>query len=450
MRTTLINIIIFFKITKRKIMELFRYDSKILSFMIFLVYITCYMVAKLTKGQFKALIFAGRIFRHINSEFARNFAQSKLTSTIKRYGVQKVGEEMRKIVKNNINNEIKNRLKTSVIKGEIPLFDKRLIILSPFVNGKKGVILIKYTEYFKYFIDIFNVKKISKNYVLIIEPSWSGYFDEDILCLLFKDIPIIIEALEPIDSNFIESLKANFYPVDIGSNCWVNPNVFFPIPKAKKKYDVIMVGLWADVKRHYHLFEALSKCRRKLKVALVGQPWPKTLDEIKAEARYYGVIDQIEFFENISQSQLNILFNQSKCALLLSKKEGFNKSIVEAMYANTPAFILEGFNYGYRYPFINEKTGGFIKPNELTNFLENLDKILIGFEPAKWIKKYVSPEISTEKFIEVLREIEMKEKIIINKNLAVKVNSPDLDYLEPEIWEKMKSYYKQLKCYLRC
>ncbi len=443
--------LIFIKINKLKLIEYIRFDSKLFQFLLFLFYTSLYFLTKSLKNRFKGLIWTGKMFRHTRYKFARNFATSKLLYELRKSGMQKVGDEMRKIVQRKIDKSLENRLKQSVFETKFPVFDKRMIILSPPSNQEKGTILIKYTEYFKYFLSIFDLEKISTDYILITEPSWCGYFDETILCLLFEKIPIVIQALEPIDYQFIKSLNANFYPVDVGANCWVNPDIFFPIKGIEKRYDIIMVGIWADFKRHYHLFEALSKCKKRLKVVLVGQPWPKTLEEIKDEARYYGVIDQIEFFENIPQSELNILFNQSKCALLLSKKEGFNKSIIEAMYANTPAFILEGFNYGYKYPFINKKTGGFIKASKLVEFLDNIDIILSKNkpEPAKYIKKYISPWISIQKIIKALEEIEKKEQIKINKDLRIKVNTPDLDYLDPKEWKNMWYYYEQLRWYLR-
>lgn len=445
------KIAVWIKVQRLKVLEFVRFDSRVGAFLMFFLYLIWFILVKITKGEFLALVVAGKMFRQARLASARKFAQVQLKQSIFRHGPQVVGAELMKVVLKNINKRTYRRLRSSVKEGKVPLFDRRLIILSPHMFGKKGVILVKYTEYFKYVYSLFDIKKISKDYVLVAEPSFSGYFDEDILCLMSEDIPVVVESPELVDFQFIKSLKANLYPVNIGSNCWVNPNVFYPIKGIAKKYDVIMVAIWADFKRHYHLFESMAKCRRKLRVALVGQPWPRTLEEMKELASYYGVLDQIEFFENVKQSELNILLNQSRCFLLLSKKEGPNKAIIEAMYADIPVFLLEGFNYGYRYPFINKKTGGFIKPNKLQAFLENLDEVLEkgDFSPSNWIRKHISPYLSTKKLVNVLTQIENEKSVRINKDLTIKVNSPSLDYLNPKDWKKMRPYYLELKYYLR-
>ena len=93
----------------------------------------------------------------------------------------------------------------------------------------------------------------------------------------------------------------------------------------------------------------------------------------------------------------------------------------------------------------------FIKPNELPKFLENIDKILQenNFSPRKWIRRHLSPERSTKKIIEALNYIEKERFVKINKELAVKVNNPDLDYFDHENWNKIKPYYDKLKYYLK-
>jgi len=106
------------------------------------------------------------------------------------------------------------------------------------------------------------------------------------------------------------------------------------------------------------LFEAISKCksRHRIKVALVGAlspgSWTKSRNRRDITGRRLSVI-----LREGTPVSVNRLLNKSKVYLLLSKKEGFNKAIIEAMHANIPGFMLEGFNFGYQYPYINSMTG---------------------------------------------------------------------------------------------
>ena len=438
------------RIFKNRLLEFIRFDSRIASLFLLLVYLIEFCFRTIKNNEIRALIAAGKIFRHIRFPFARNIAAKILYKSIEKNGSKKIGQKILSFVEKEINTEAKKRIKNSIIFFDKHPFDGRLLILSYPVEGKKGVILIKFTDYFKYVFKIFDIKKLAKDYILIVEPSYSGYYDEDILCLMAEDIPIIIQTPEPVDFNFIQSLSGNFYPIDIGANCWVSKTIFHPIANTEIIYDVIMVAIWADFKRHYHLFKSLKKCGQRLKIALVGKPWPREIEEIKDEAKYYNVFSQIDFYENLSQQEINILLNQSKVSLLLSKKEGINKSIIEAMYANTPGFYLEGFNYGYKYHYVTPETGGFISPNKLPEFLDRLkkQKKATNLATSRTIQSYISPEISIKKIIKLLKKIEDEKSIQINKDLKIKINNPDLDYMDTINWSRMSAYYKKLQEYL--
>jgi len=439
-----------FRIQKLKFFEFIRFDSRLASLLLSLVYVFIYFFLRLINRDFRSIYFLGNLYRHGQFESGRKFATNELLKLINKHGAKNIGLKFQ-----NISNDEKkyiSKLRESIIKEQERPFDKRLLILSPPTSNKKGVLIIKYTNYFKYFFSIFNMDKIKEHYILVVEPSFAGYLDPDILCLLSSDIPIVIQAFEPRDFKFVKQLPFNFYPVDLGPNQWIDGRVFRPLKNKSKLYDIVMISIWADFKRHYHLFNALSKSKLKdrIKVLLIGNPWPKTINDIKKEAQYYKVDKNITFKENISQEQINVLLNQSKCLVLLSKKEGSNKSIIEAMYANVPAFILEGHNFGYRYPFINKNTGGFINRKKLVQFIDNIDNLLNNnnFSPSEWIRNNVSPEISTSKIKRVLLEIEDKEQLRINKDIAVKINNPDLDYKDRSKWVELRPYYKQLKNYL--
>lgn len=438
-------------IKKVKLLEFVRFDSKIASACLFVAYLSQYFFYMIINRPLRALEVAGAIYRHINFQWARNLASKILKNQINNHGVRHIGHAIRESLSGAIDKGLLLRLKQEILSGKPRLFDKRLLILSNPVNGQKGVIILKFTDYFKYFVELFDVEKIAEDYVLIVEPSSVGLFDFDLLCLMHENLNVIVEAgEEPIDIGFINDLNINMFPVEVAANCWVDERDIYPIREIKKKYDIIMVSLFAYVKRHYHLFESLGKCNRKLKVALVGTPWPRSLDDMKMEAAYYGVIDQVSLFSSIPHEKVNKLLNESKLFLLLSKKEGYNKASIESMFANTPAFYLDGYNYGNHYSYVNSKTGGFIHPKRLPEFLNEYDFDSENqFNPYEWVHKNMTPETSTEKIINVIGKIEKTKNISVNKDLAVKVNSPELEYKDDRSWVKYAPSYRQLKEYLR-
>ena len=311
---------IFLNIKRKEILEYVRFESYLASLCLTLFYLIHLFFLKLKFDQYKALIIAGKIFRHTQFNWIRKIAACHLLRTIKKSGTQRVGSELLKIVSKEIDLSLIGDLRQSVVSATPGLFHNRLLILSPPMNGKKGVLILKYTNYIKYFLNIFDVEILSKDYILIVEPSSAGYFDEDILCLLSSDIQVMIQSPEPVDYNFMSGLSPNIWPIDIGANYWVDSRKFFKDEKIAKEYDVILVSNWSDCKRHYKLFKSLSKIdNSKLKIVLVGKPWPRSKYDIEEEALYYKVRKNIEFYENVSQEELNTILNRSKSYFLLSK-----------------------------------------------------------------------------------------------------------------------------------
>ncbi len=437
-------------VRRMKLQEWVRFDSRVAAFFLFLAYEAQRWMLKARGRHAQALIFAAKIFRHVQSARGREYAVRLLEREIRVRGMRVVADDFFACC--NVDRNRVAALREGIISPPRP-FDKRLIILSPPDGNKKGVVFVKFTDYFKYLRAVFDVSRLGREYLMVLEPSSSGYFDEGILCLMGHDFPIVVQTPEPVDRQFLDRVGGNLIPVDLGPNCWADGRTFYPTQPTQKRYDVIMVAIWADVKRHYHLFEALSKSRRRdqIKVALVGVPWPKTLEEIRDVARYFSVDHCIEYFERLSQPQVNALLNQSKVFLLLSKKEGFNKAIIEALHADVPGFLLEGHNFGHHYAFINPKTGGWIAPDRLTAFLDQLDTMRLErrFAPHEWASQNMSPEVSTAKIIAFLEAIEAKRGIEINKNLAIKVNNPEYDYADPACWERYADAYKGLGRFLR-
>ncbi|GEM_PF-3515242 len=440
------------RIMKNMLIDYARFDSIVFRILLLLIYSIISGFACLFRKYNLAIDFLGRIFRHINFNWTRKITLSLLLFFLSGKTRHELINGFRKIpLKKNDRAECK-RLKDSIKKGGKP-FDSRLIILSPPVGNRKGVMLIKFTDYFRFFSLIFDLDKLARDYILVVEPSFCGYFDQDILSLLNDNLIIVFQAPEPVDRNFINGVHNNWFTVPIGSNCWVNPNVFFPIQTSRKKFDIIMVAIWADFKRHWSLFKAISKLKKnkKIKILLVGKPWPKSLNDIMSEAEYFNVKSNISAVEDIEQPQLNKFMNESRILLLLSQKEGFNKSLIEAMHVDLPVFILKGFNYGYKYEYINSQTGGFIKKHKLVDFMENLDSILEEkrYKPYQWVKNNISLELSVKSLVMAFKNIEKKKSLKINKDIVVKVNTPELSYFDTDNYKKMSIYYKELNKYIK-
>src|SRR5205823_5520841 len=110
----------------------------------------------------------------------------------------------------------------------------------------------------------------------------------------------------------------------------------------------------------------------------------KTKEDILREARNYGVEDQIQVFERIPQQQVSELLSRSKLHVLWSRREGSNRAIIEAMLADVPTIVRDGFNFGYKYPHINSQTGRFVAESDLADAIIDMLDRRKEFSAREW------------------------------------------------------------------
>jgi hypothetical protein len=132
-----------------------------------------------------------------------------------------------------------------------------------------------------------------------------------------------------------------------------------------------------------------------LKAILVGYDGDLRRADIERLARYHGVADQVEMFERVPPAEINRQLNRVRVNVLWSRREGFNRAIIEGMYAGVPAILHDGFNYGYRYPYINEQTGDFATEASLPDRLMDVVGGSRAFAPRSWVLDHMSPQRAT-------------------------------------------------------
>ncbi|WP_200253288.1 glycosyltransferase [Thiococcus pfennigii] len=278
------------------------------------------------------------------------------------------------------------------------LLGSRILVLKSPAGAEKGLVSLDYSFVFPLFARCFDVPAIARRYHILLEPSWSGYCDLDILCFAVYDFPVFVQAYEPRDRAFISRLGSNLIPVDTAANWWVDHRVFRPLPGVTKDADVIMVASWARFKRHARLLAALRHLRERgerLQTILIGYANDWSRGGIYDAARYYGVADQVEVYERITPEEVNRHYNRARVNVVWSRREGVNRAIVEGFFAGVPGVVRLGFNYGYRYPYINERTGCFASEADLAGKLLELTRGPVELSPREWVLANMSPQIAT-------------------------------------------------------
>jgi hypothetical protein len=321
------------------------------------------------------------------------------------------------------------------------------------MDREKGVLILKYHYTFSHLLRFFDMGRVSAAYHLVLEPAWSGYCDLDILQYCTVAAPVFVEAAEPRDAAFIRALGANLVAVPVASNWWVDHRVFRPLPGSRKDVDVVMVAAWATYKRHFHFFKELAQLRRmgrRLRVSLVGYPADLTLQDVADMAAFFQLSDQMELHDDVPQERVNELVNRARVSLIWSRREGVNRAVVESMFAGVPCILPDGFNYGHRYPHVNEQTGCFTSEGGLMGTLGRMLREHERYSPRDWVLANMSCQRATALLEEAIGSRATALGEPWSGGLAVKTNRlSTMDYWNPADRDRFEADYAFLRGTLR-
>lgn len=319
--------------------------------------------------------------------------------------------------------------------GSVEMAIGRTIILKQPVKEKgditeKGVLLITFTDSCAVLFKEFDFERIGKDYYIVLEPSWAGYCLPEILVWATLSHPVIVEATEPLDYSFIQNFSDNLHPIAIGASNWVDSRYFYPLAEERVVYDAIYVTNYNRIKRHHVFFRAIARARENdsgFKAAMACGAAGEDRDLVHALIDYYGVRDCLDIYENLGKKELNQLLNRSRCNVLLSLKEGSNRSIFESMFSGLPVIVLSN-NIGVRKDYINDFTGVLCSDHSLSDDFYKIKTNYARFDPARWALENISPEVSTETLALRIKELEGDPDWGKTKPVLVKVNRPEVEY----------------------
>jgi len=305
-----------------------------------------------------------------------------------------------------------------------------LIVLKRASSDEKGVILLKYARTFDAVVSLFDVSRLMDRYLFVLEPCWAGYCDPSILMFIAPGHPVFVQCFTEQDYRFIEDVGSPLVPVRLGPADWVDTDLFAPVEAGTKPYDLVMVANWAPHKRHAQLFHALNQIKnRKIRVLLVGFPWGgRTTDDIRREAKVVrNDLVQIDILERIPQRELAGYLNQCKVFVFLSRKEGDNKALVEAMFANVPAIVFEQTIGGARSR-VNPSTGVLASDRELPKMILYMLDHYLEFSPRAWAIRHTGSAIASRILNDAIERSVTESGGKFVGSLAEKTNSPNLSY----------------------
>lgn len=300
-------------------------------------------------------------------------------------------------------------------------------------RARKGVLLITFTDTLAFFCHQVDCERLLQYFHVVLEPSWSGYCDPNILFWTrFPAHPVVVQATERKDRDFMTSLRSNLVPVDFGASDWVDFRLFRPVPGTPKDFDAVYVTNYNPIKRHHVLFRAIKRIGDPAyRAALAFGKWGDARKDMEALVDYYGVRRNVTLLDGLSPEGVNDLLNRSKVNVLLSRKEGSNRSIFEGFFANVPGIVLRG-NIGVNKDYINDQTGQLVDERKLPDALLDFRHNWARYTPLEWASRNISPIVTTRKLEDCLARLSRQAGEPWSGGLVPKVNAPEAQYFSPE------------------
>ncbi len=280
-----------------------------------------------------------------------------------------------------------------------------LLLKAPGANGERGVLYVSFEYNWMRLVANYDARRFFQEYILVGASSWSppDYASFANLSGLSSD-PMFIGISNVVDVQTYRMFEPHIRALPLLASDWIKPENFSPRPYRDREIDIIMVANWLQFKRHWLLFQALRDMDPKLRVLLIGRNGDgRTEREIRAEARAFGVKQDLELVTDVPIADVIAHQCNAKVSALFSGREGSCVAVTECFFADTPVVMMHDAHVGSK-AYINARTGMLASPHTaasaLTRMLERPEELA----PRAWAIENISCYRSSEKLNAILRD----------------------------------------------
>ena len=347
-----------------------------------------------------------------------------------------------------------HRVRMREPNDENPQRQGDLVLLKAYnrATGEKGVIALKYTESLWRFPAMFDIAALASRYAFVLEPSSWGYEDPRFFLYVGADMDVVVQSPWRRDHEFITQLDSNLNSVRIGAGDWVDPKTFAAgKPPRDRRFDVVAVSAWSAIKRHEDLFRAAAQLRaagRELQIALVGYPLDWTQQRVRQLARSFGLEEQCTIYEAVPQSMVAEVVGDSRLYVLMSRREGANKALYEALWCDTPVADYDSHR-GVNTDIVRGEVGTLYNADGLAAAIVRVLDDPARFHPRQWAEQNTGYRNSTAALNTALKRLSEERGLPWTKDIAEKINAPEMIYAKPLDIERFGVEYESLREFLR-
>lgn len=320
---------------------------------------------------------------------------------------------------------------------------KGVILKKPVSEREKGVLFIAFEDHWLRLLRYADLEALHRKYHLVLAPTWSPPHDLP-MTLAAKMWPgtlfNIMSAV--VDQDVFARLADNLVSIPLISSNWVNPDVFAGDKNLPTEFDIVMLANFAVYKRHWLMFDVLSKLPPTTKLLLLGRGWEgRSADVIMNEARAFDCADKVTMKEGLSDAEMVRAIKSARVSLIFSGNEGACVAVVEAMFADVPVGLFEDAIIGSK-ACINEHTGRLLSR---ANVVEELNEFISNYKqyaPRQWV---LENGVSFVRSTEILNKAIQDAALEMGEEWTLDIHQhqwrPNPTYLSDDICREMRPYY---------
>jgi glycosyltransferase involved in cell wall biosynthesis len=304
-----------------------------------------------------------------------------------------------------------------------------LLLKAPGLGGEKGVLYCSFEYNWLRLISHPSARRLLSDYFLVGASSWSPPDYAAMLSVAsVARYPLFLGVSHPSDAARYALLKPRVRAVPIMASDWINPEFYTPRPFSARDIDILMVANFSPFKRHWLLFDALSRMRRDLHVTLIGIPAPGRGErELRDEARAAGVKQQLEIVVNAPIELVANYQCRAKTSVILSLREGSCVAVAESLFAGCPVAMLHNAHVGSK-AYINADTGVLVGERRLDRELTAFLAASASYKPRAWAMANITCQHASSRLNRILQDY------------ATSAGQPWTRDITPMCWRYVPSY----------
>lgn len=335
-----------------------------------------------------------------------------------------------------------------------PELTSSLVLKAPAPDGEKGVLYVAFEYNVMRLLAHSRIHELLRDYIIVGASSWSP--TDFAMMASFAGLgedPLFLCVSNAADEAAYRIAAPAVRPSPLLASNWIDSRLYQGRPHEEREIDFLMVANFSRFKRHWLLFRALRDMPRDVRVTILGMATAdRTADVLRAEARAFGVRQDLDIRTNVSIEEVAACQGNARVSLIFSRREGSCVATAESLFAGAPVGMMRDAHIGSK-AYINEATGVLLDYRNLPRQLLEFRDRSGTYRAREWADANISAWTSSARLNTEMRDYARETRRPWTRDLAPMcwryvpsyLDAADAERLQPAVDELAQRYNVRLK-----